>query len=455
MARFRAGAARSVITPRIGCHIAGYYEDRIAQDMRDELYAKALVLESNDTALAICVCDLIGLEKKDVDRAKACTRELTGIPAENVMIACTHTHYGPATSEGWEVPREQAYMDWLPGRIADAIRRAQNRLRPAVVGHGSAHRPDQVFNRRFWMRDGSVRMNPSRGDPNIVRPAGPVDPEIGVLVVLGQPQAESLRHDPIAVLANYALHYVGGPREIDTIIHADYFGAFDRAIQRLAGCEFVGIMMNGCCGDINHIDVNRPYDYPYPFSEIDRVADVVAGAVYQAWRGIRDWDASPPLGVANASYLLRRREVTPDRLSEAKQRLERVRREGLSGPATWNPDFLFDVTAVHIADTPMEWETPIQAMRVGDLGVAALHSEVFVELGLDIKRRSPFARTLVAELANGEVGGYIPTAKAYDEGSYEVWSTPAERGSGEGMADTAVQLLNQLAGQSRAAVGVL
>jgi len=86
-------------------------------------------------------------------------------------------------------------------------------------------------------------------------------------------------------------------------------------------------------------------------------------------------------------------------------------------------------------------------MRVGDLGIAGLHSEVFVEIGLDIKARSPFARTLVSELANGEVGGYIPTAKAYDEGSYEVWSTPAERGSGEGMADTAVRLLHDLAGR--------
>jgi hypothetical protein len=438
MAEFCAGAARTVITPAIGCHIAGYYEDRSAVDVHDELFSKALVLESRDATLAICVCDLISLGNQVVEAAKAQVRALTGIPESNVLVACTHTHFGPATSGGWGVPREDSYMETLPGRIADAVARARRRLRPAMVGHASASCPQEVYNRRFWMRDGSVRMNPG-SDPDLVRPAGPTDPEVGSLVVVDH------EGQPIAVVANYALHYVGGTAEMDCTITADYFGAFDRALQRLAGADFVAIMLNGCCGDINHIDVAKPHVYTHPFSEIDRVGDVVAGAAYQAWRGIRDFDLAPVLGAANATYRLRRREVTPARLAEANARLERVKREGLTGPATWDPDFLFDVTAVGIVNTPLEWETPIQAMRVGDLGIAALHSEVFVEIGLDIKRRSPFPRTLVGELANGTVGGYIPTAKAYDEGSYEVWSTPAERGSGEGMADTAVKLLHGLA----------
>ncbi len=437
MAHLRAGAARSTITPNIGCHIAGYYEDRIATDVRDELYAKSLVLESGDTSLAICVCDIISLAAEDIDKAKARAQELTGIPKENMLVAATHTHYGPATDSLFAVPREEEYMEWLPGRIADSIKRAQNRLRPAVVGHTSAICAGEVLNRRFWMKDGSVVMNP--GDsPDIVRPAGPIDPEVGILVALDTDRT------PIALLANYALHYVGGPSALDTIIHADYFGAFDRAIQRIAGAEFVGIMMNGCCGDINHIDVTRGYHYPHIFSEIDRVADVVAGAAYQAWRGIRDYENEPMLAVANQAHPYRRREVTPSRLAEAKARLEQVRKEGLRGSATSNPDFLFDVTAERIAGTPAIWQMPIQALRIGDLGLAALHSEVFVEIGLDIKRRSPFARTLVGELANADTNGYVPTDRAYDEGSYEVWSTPAQRGTGEQMADVAVELLEQI-----------
>ncbi len=325
-------------------------------------------------------------------------------------------------------------MEWLAAAVADAIALAQNRLQPALIGHGSANCPGEVFNRRFRMSDGSVRTNPGP-DPDVVGPAGPTDPEVGFLAAL------DLEHTPIAVLANYALHYVGGTPELDTVLHADYFGAFDEVLQRIEGSGLVGIMLNGCCGDINHIDVTRPHDYPYPFAEIDRVAGVVAGAVYQSWRGIRQYAAAPELGAANGTYRMRRREVTPERLAEAQERLGRLRRGELPRSAMMQPEVLFDVTAERIADTPREWEMPVQAMRVGDLGIAALPSEVFVEIGLDIKRRSPLARTLVSSLSNDSFDGYIPTAKAYDEGSYEVWSSPAEKGTGEGLADMAVDLL--------------
>lgn len=440
MARLRVGAARAVITPSVGCHLWGYFEDRVAVDIHGELYAKSVVLDTGEASLAICVCDLGALHKQDIDRAKGRAEELTGIPRENMFVAATHTHYAPPTESGYAVTRDDRYMEWVPDRIADSIRLAQNRLRPAVVGHASGACPGEVFNRRYWMKDGSVRMNPTPG-PDIVRPAGPVDPEVGVLAALDDDRR------PIAVLANYALHYVGGPSVLDTIVHADYFGAFDAAMQRMAGGECVAVMLNGCCGDINHIDVfGPPREYPHPFAEIDRVAEVVAGVAHAAWRGIRVWDAGPVLAVANRSFPFRRREVTPERLALARERLRRVSEEGLSGPATWDKDFLFDVTAVEIADTPLEWEVPLQAMRIGTAGIVGLPAEVFVEIGLDIKRRSPFERTLVGELANDYVGGYVPTDRAYDEGSYEVWQSPAERGMGEAMADAAVGLLERLAG---------
>ncbi|MFB3883566.1 MAG: hypothetical protein ACE149_20050 [Armatimonadota bacterium] len=438
MSRFRAGAARRVITPHIGCHLGGLYEDRIATDAQGDLHARALVLDSGDTAAVVCVCDLLSMPKETADRAKARAEELTGIPPANILIAATHTHFGPATYPLWEVPREDAYMEWLPSAIADAIKLAHNRLRPALLGHSSGDCPELVFNRRYRMKDGSVQTNPGR-DPAIVGPAGPTDPEVGFLVVLEPDRT------PIAVLANYALHYVGGP-ELRTVLHADYFGSFDLALQRIAGHDLVGIMLNGCCGDINHIDVTRSYEYPYPFAEIDRVADVVAGGVYQSWRGIQSFAAAPELRVANSTYRMRRREVTPARLAQAQERLERIRRGEWPPAALERPDVLFDITAMKIADTPLEWEIPIQAMRIGDLGIAALPPEVFVEIGLDIKRRSPFARTLVGSLCNDSIDGYIPTAKAYDEGSYEVWSSPAERGTGEGLADAAVDLLARVHG---------
>ncbi|MGQ9556308.1 MAG: hypothetical protein ACUVWR_19580 [Anaerolineae bacterium] len=104
MANLRAGAARSCITPRIGCHICGYFNDRIATGIRDELYAKSLILENDGTGIAIVVCDLIHLVRADTDVAKERASQLTGIPSSNIFISATHTHYGPATAAAFGTP---------------------------------------------------------------------------------------------------------------------------------------------------------------------------------------------------------------------------------------------------------------------------------------------------------------------------------------------------------------
>ena len=440
MGTLRVGAARMAITPPLGCHISGYYEDRIANDIRDDLYAKAIVLESGDATLAIVVCDLIHLLKDDVDRAKARTEELTGIPGSNTLIAATHTHFGPATEGGYDVKREDAYMAQLPDRIADSVKLAQNRLRPALVGHASGSCPGEVFNRRYLMRDGTVVTNPGRR-PEVVRSAGPTDPEVGVIVFLDGDR------NPIALVANYALHYVGPTSAGDLTISADYFGAFDRDIQRMAGQQFVGIMLNGCCGDINNIDVFGPErEYPYPHYQVDRVANVVAGVAFQAWNGIHRYESSPTLGAAGKTLTIRRDEVTEAEVAAAKERLARPDSADQARQATAaDPSWLKATRVLDLAHTPLERPAPIQAMRIGEVGLAGLPGEIFVEIGLRVKKESPFSRTLVGELSNGSVG-YVPSDAAFDRPSYEVYTSVIPRGTGSAMAEAALQLLASLAG---------
>ena len=444
MAEFRAGAARTVITPRLGVHLIGFFNDRIAQDVHDDLYVRALVLESGDTSLAIAVCDLCLLLQEDIDRAKVRASELTGIPPENIFVSVTHTHYGPATVGLFNEPREEDYMAWLPDRIADAIKLAQNRLQPAILGHESGSCPEEQYNRRYLMKDGSVQMNPGYQNPDIVKPAGPTDPEIGVLAVLDMDRC------PIAAVGNYPLHYVGGPHSYLTsvldphadTITADYCGAFDRAIQRIAGAEFVGVMLNGCCGDINCCNfLGPPPEYPHPYSEIERVADVLAAESFQAWRRIRDFQEAPVLAVANDFFTFRRREVPEEQLESARKRLQEP-------PDPADPAWMYANETMAVDQMPLEQETQIQAMRIGDLALVGLPGEIFVEIGMEIKQRSPFQRTLIGELANDWVG-YIPTDQAMDEGSYETEtarSSRASRGTASAMAKSAVKLLESLAG---------
>ena len=327
MANLRVGAATSVLTPPLGTQLIGFFNERLAEDVHDELLAKAFVFESGETQIALVVCDLIALAAEDVAVARQRASDLTGIPAESTFISATHTHYGPATVAIFNTPREDAYTRWACGRIGEAVKLAQNRLAPARVGHESALCPEECHNRRYRMRDGTVRMNPGYLNPDIISPAGPTDPEVGVLAL------EQLGGGVLGVLGNYSLHYVGGPYA--TTVSADYFGAFGRALERMAGQPFVAAMANGCCGDINNIDVTRPApEYPHPFHQMERVGEVLASQAFKAWREIRQFDAQPALGVGHAAMTFRRRRPSATELARAQELLE-------AGPDPDNRDWVY------------------------------------------------------------------------------------------------------------------
>lgn len=423
----------SNITPKLGAHMAGYFSDRLADDVHDELHAKAIVLENEETALAVVVLDLIVILKEDADILKARASELSGIPVENIFVSATHTHTGPAPCGLLGAPRDDEYMAWLPGKAADAVKLAQNRLQPARFGHASGTCPEETHNRRWHMKDGTVRTNPGRENPDLVRPAGPTDPEVAVAVFVDD------EYKPIAALANYSLHYVGGGS--GTAISADYFAAFGNALQRMAGGEFVAIMANGCCGDINNIDFTRAaIADPYPYYTVERVADVVAARAYGAWGQIRDFEASVALGAATEMVDFHRRESTEDELQEA--------RKILADAEAYEPgDVVYANEILEVAQEPLVKPTPIMGLRIGDLGIVGMPGEIFVEYGLRVKDDSPFGRTMTVELANDYLG-YCTTDLALDEGGYETRlarSAKAAAGTEKQMVEAAVRVLNGLA----------
>ena len=424
----------SNITPKLGAHMAGSFSDRLADDVHDELHAKAIVLENEETALAIVVLDLIVILKEDADILKARASELTGIAAENIFVSATHTHTGPAPCGLLGAPRDEEYMLWLPEHAADAVKLAHNRLQPARCGHASGSCPEETHNRRWHMKDGSVRTNPGRENPELVRPAGPTDPEVAVAVFVDE------QCKPIAALANYSLHYVGGGS--GTAISADYFAAFGKALQRMAGGEFVAIMANGCCGDINNIDFTSAVTPdPWPYYGVERVADVVAARAYGAWGQIRDFEAEVELGAATEMIDFQRRESTEEELQEA--------REILADAGAHEPgEVVYANEILEVDEEPLVRPTPIMGLRIGELGMVGMPGEIFVEYGLAVKEASPFARTMTVELANDYLG-YCATDLALDEGGYETRlarSAKAAAGTEKEMVEAAVRVLNGLAG---------
>jgi hypothetical protein len=294
-----------------------------------------------------------------------------------------------------------------------------NNLVPAKIGHGSALVPHQVFNRRWKMKAGSilptplgfttdrVKTNPGIKNPNLVEPAGPTDPEVSFISV------QSADGKPLALLANYSLHYVGGvgPGHIS----ADYFGAFAVKIGQFlgAGPEFVGIMSNGTSGDINNIDFRGSQEKQPPYGRIQIVANDVAQAVAAAVKTVKHTD-TVPLAVAQKEITLALRIPTQDEVEKARE----VMKTSKLAPRMETMEQVYARETVLLSDFPKEISAPLQIMKIGNLHISAIPAEVFVEIGLDLKKRhSP---TFTVSLANA-YHGYLPTPEHHALGGYETW----------------------------------
>ncbi len=422
----QAGAATANITPPLGELIVGGWTPTPATHVHDELHARALVLDDGETRLAIVLCDNVGIPREVFDLARTLASEATGLPPENLLLAATHTH--SATTARGPKPLVNdgdlsAYQKFLAGRVADVIQIAIANLEPAKIGWGTVDVPGQVFNRRWFLRPGTpnpnpfggadqVRMNPPRGHASLLEPAGPTDPQVSFLSV------QSAEGRPLALLANYSLHYVGGVA--GPTISADYFAVFADRIQKLLEADrqdppFVGIMSNGTSGDINNVNFREPSPSKAPFEKMREVAFEVADAVFEAHQSIEFQDLAR-LGAAWRELPLAVRKPTAEQLKFAKEVLERP--EGTEPGHIREVNYAERVLLLH--ESPDEVSVPIQALRIGNLGISAIPFEVFVESGLEIKEKGPFEHNFTISLANGSYG-YLPTPRHHKLGGYETW----------------------------------
>jgi hypothetical protein len=447
--------------------------------LRDELYARAFVMDDGTAQIAVVSCDLIGVRASTVVGARRLIEERCGVPGEHVLIAATHNHAGPLSRElgasGLVGENDEAYLALLERQIASAVEAALYRRAPARLRLALGEERGVAFNRRFVMREGPVRTNPGQGNPDIVRPAGPVDPCVWTLTAL--PVGDTLLADgpaavppnvvPLALLVNFGLHpaIAGG-----TVIGADFPAFLESGVQRLLGPAGNGagpitpeavradpaapvvVFANAPCGDINHIDVSHT-QRASGFAESARVGTILAAEVVKgACRLVAQWELGAPQIGANHPHVrgarrtveLALRRPTPEQVAWA--------REAAAGRMSMAPGKGLEVVEAHriiaLADSA-GWQgetktTEVQALAVGDdLAIVGLPGEVFAELGLAVRERSPFAHTLVLGLAN-EAIGYVPTRRAYDEGGYEPTSSRLQPGGGERLVDEALALLGTL-----------
>jgi len=424
---FKAGAAASNITPPLDEPIVGGWNSPAATHIHDELYARCLVLDDGQTKLVFVLVDSLGVRRSVFDAAKDIIQDKTGIPKENILMAATHTHSSISARGSSYIKTDEMFSDYqrfIIRRIADGVQRALNNLEPSRIAWGRAEEPTQVFNRRYFMKPGTptpnpfggtdkVVMNPGRGNPNILKAAGPTDPEIVFFY------AQSRDGRPIALLANYSLHYVGP--SAGAVISADYFGVFADRIQEMLGADrldppFVGILSNGTSGDINNINWLKKSQKRWPpYEKMNQVANIVANAVHQSVRQVEfhDWIG---LDVRQKELDLVVRKPTAEQIAFAKKILDMPE----DAPKYHRHERVYAQRVLDLRDLPDNISVILQTFRIGDLGVCAIPFEVFVEIGLELKQKSSFDITFFISHANGS-SGYLPTAKQHELGGYETW----------------------------------
>ena len=430
----RVGAAATVITPPPGTPLAGYYGMRASAGVLDDIFAKALVFEQDGAKAAVVVCDLISLPRHTVVDARALIEKQTGIT--DVLLAATHTHTAPVLARessmdelvGGTTDLCRAYTAQLPALIAEAVAGANARLTPARAFAAKGRVENLAFNRRFWMDDGTVSWNPGKKSTgHILAPAGPHDPEIGMLYFADATE------NAVGCFVNYAMHpdTTGGLQ-----ISADYQGVVARRLGEMKSPAMLTLVANGTCGNLNHVNVWWPEPQTSP-GEAVRLGNILAGAVSEAW---------PRLAEVKTDSLRARREIVKLALPEITEADRATARE--TARHAKDAKFMDQVQTFKVLDVlereGQPWEVEVQVIALGDdVAFVSLPGEIFVELGLAIKAASPFKHTQIIELANGSIG-YIPNRSAYAEGNYEVVSARCAAGSGEKLVAAAVRMLKEL-----------
>lgn len=448
----QAGAYAADISPEEWpLNLRGTFNARPVEVSHDPLHARTLVLGDGATLMSITVVDSLMISRENFDKAKAIASEKTEIPTNRMLIAATHTHTAPASYVQRGTEPEIAYEKRLIEGIADSIVQAAKNMQTAEVAWGSSDLPDEVFNRRWFMKPGKmpknpagdldqVKMHPPRVPENLVKAAGPVDPEVSILSV------RDTRGRPLCLLGNYSLHYVGGVPSGE--VSADYFGRFASLVEnRLSKGNpldgFVGIMSNGTSGDVNNINYLNPRPPREPFEQINIVAGKTADAAWQAYQELTEsYSNSVPLGMIEREISLKLRHPSPERVERAKEILSMSESAQKLLPRL-SKDYA--VRTLKQAEAGDNISIKIQAIRIGELAIVTFPFEVFAETGLDLKARSPFADTFVIELANG-ADGYLPTPRQHKWGGYETW-LPTNRvqiDTSDIITDNLLEMLDEL-----------
>jgi hypothetical protein len=396
------------ITPEPGMQMPGGFSKRSGKGVRDKCLAVACVVHDGERTVALVGIDTLFITRAITDTARRGILKATKIPGDNVLVGANHTHSGGPITSCLGCDADPAYETKVERGIVSAVTSAWGSLHAAEIGVGTGKEHGISFNRRFLMRDGREITHPGTpGTPHhsdIVGPAGPIDPDVGVLA------ARAPGGKLMGAIVHFACHstVVGGD-----LFSPDYAGYLRKHLQSHFGAEVPVVFLLGPCGDITQVDNMSSHEQFGP-EYADMMGMKLAGEAARVVRRMK-WLKEAKVGAAVETVVLSirpepdaERERPPYGLGSDNSREQRIN-------AVYAEERR--LVAEERAKTP-RITSEVQAIRIGPLAVSSTGAEYFCDYGLRIKQASAHPTTWVASLANEWIG-YVPTAQAFVAGGYE------------------------------------
>lgn len=423
---FAIGFGQVEITPPVGTKLCGALQPRVSTGVTDPLMSNAFVATDGKKRIAVVGVDIVGLPRALVDQAIAETVRRTGIAADAIIIACSHTHSGPYTSGPFFLDAlDHDFLGALPQKIAQSIEIANANVQPATmhIGRSLVHRglhyrlalckDGKAFN--SWMGDALNNLDTC---PQIIGAAGAIDPELWVL------RFEDLKGKTIGVFFNFSVHTNS---HFGMTLSADYPGVVAEYMQVTYGPQVITVYTPGACANINPLlGGDRWREGAVVFAE---------AAVAAAKRAVKI--------EGQIAVDANRRDVAVPKRDPETQPADAITRLNWGGGKHYEE--VFEPMLEFVAGMPPTWLAPVNAARLGPFAIATNPGELFVEHGFTIKKKSPFPHTVVAELAN-DWAWYMPTREAFEQQVYEtlVGANQISLEGVETLVDTAGELLDEL-----------
>ncbi len=415
-----AGAAVVDVTPdQLPVLINGGILSRTADSVKTRVNARALVLSDGQTRIGMVVVDSCMVPRMLLDDAKHRAAARTKLTPNQIMISATHSHTAPSSFGALGTDADPNYVPFLREKIAEALVAAESNLQPARVGWASGkaaeftalrrwvRRPDRIDNDPFGDPTVRANMHAARNHDDVTGPSGPEDPELSMIAF------QSTEGLPIAILSNFSMHYFG-----DQPISADYFGLFCAGLEDYAkskhpgATNVVGILSHGCSGDIWR------RDYMTWAGKDEATIESYTQGLLEIAKGVYDSiEYSEPVDLAMAEARLKMKYRVPD---AARLKWATEITDGLHGqpPKDQVQVYAREQVLLHQMQST---EVVVQAIRIGDIGIATTPNETYALSGIKVKLQSPLKHTMVIELANG-ADGYIPPPEQHLLGGYNTWA---------------------------------